>query len=189
MHAPTYGPGDDRAHAALARELVAFDEKFLTGSGISDFQRGVAAKLVSIVESLPPESVTARAAVGVKPKGTVFVNLVPRQEDCAEMTIEIERHAYVHLGVGEGTTYSLPYDVWDPRAKDVVKFSEQIVKAVVAGRFRETIYYRGKAPVRWTSELCVEETDVPQDRTDLLATLRGVFQKRRKREVTYAPYG
>lgn len=175
--------------ATLARGPLALDEEFLTYSELSDFQREVAGKLLRIAEALPAQSVTARAGIGGARKAIVFINFVPRREGSAEMTIVIEQHTYVHIGVGEGTTYSLPHDVWDPRAKDVLRFSEQIVSAVVGGKFRETIYYRGGVPVRWVSELRVEETPIPQDRTELFATLRGVFRKRWRREVTYAAYG
>lgn len=174
--------------AVLARTHVAFDEEFLAGRQISDFQREVAAKLLLIVEALPPESVTARATIGEVSKGVVFINFVPRQEESAEMTIEIERHTYVHIGVGQETTYGLPNDVWDSRAKDVSGFTAQIVSAVVEGKFRETIYTRAGVPVRCESELNVEGVPVSIVRLDLLGELRRLYRKRWKRDVTYAPY-
>ena len=188
MGSSTCGKAGSMPETTLARGPLALDKEFLAYWELSSFQREVAGRLLRIVAAMPPQSVTVRAAITQAPKATVFVSFVPRQEESAEMTIEIEQDTYVHIGVGEGTTYSLPHDVWDARSEDVLRFTEQIVSAVVAGQFQETVHYRGGVAVRWVSELRVEDTPVRQDRTEVLDNLRGILRKRTKREVTYVAY-
>lgn len=191
MGSPTCGQAGSMPEATLARGPLALDEEFLGGLEISDFQREIAGRLLRVVEALPPQSVTTRAGIGGidgLPPSTVVVNFVPRREGSAEMTIYIEPDISVHIGVAQGTTYSLPHDVWDSRAKDVSRFTGQIVSAVVDGKFRETIYTRGGVPIRWESELDVEGVPVSMHRTEVLGNLRGAFRKRRRREVVYPPY-
>jgi hypothetical protein len=191
MRSPTCGQAGSMPEATLARGPLALDEEFLADVEISDFQREIAGKLLRIVEAMPPQSVTTRAyigGIGGLPPSTAVVNFVPRRGVSAEITIYIEPSTSVHIGVAHGTTYSLPHDVWDSRAKDVPRFTEQIVRAVVDGKFRETIYSRGGVPIRWKSELDVEGIPVSMDRKEVLGNLRGVFRKRTKREVVYPPY-
>jgi hypothetical protein len=178
--------------ATLAGGVRALDQEFLADLKISAFQREIAGKLLHIVEALPPQTVTTRVGFGGidgLSSSTLIVNFIPRREGAAEMTIYIEPDTSVHIGAGHGTTYSLPHDVWDSRATDVPRFTSQIVRAVVDGKFRETIYTRGVVSIRWESELDVEGVPVSVERTDIGAVLRGILRKRRKREVTYAPYG
>ena len=191
MDSRTCGQAGSMPEATLARGPLALDGEFLAHVEISDFQREIARKLLCIVEALPPQSVTTRAYIGPiggLPSSTVVVNFVPRQRGSAEITIYIEPRTPVHIGVAHGTTYSLPHDVWDSRAKDVPKFTEEIVRAVVDGKFRETIYTRGDVPIRWKSQLDVEGVPVCMDRKEVLGSLRRVFRKRSKREVVYPPY-
>lgn len=180
-------PGD-----TVARGTLVFDDEFLASSDLSDFQREVGRGLLRIAETLPAGSYSARAAIGrhTWPGGSsLLVNFVPRNKACAEMTIYIDRDSSVHIGAGSETTFGLPNDVWDQRARDVAEFTERIVESVVAGKLRETIHYSGDTVVRSESELDVEGVPISVDRTDVGVVLRGIFRKRRKREVTYAPYG
>lgn len=176
---------------AIARGTIPFDEAFLEGADLSSFQRKVAVRLLCIPEALPDGSCTAQAVISRSawPGGlTLFVNFVPRREGAAEITVFIQRDEFVDVGAGRDTTFGLPHDVWDPRAKDVSGFTEQIVSAIVNGKLRETIYYRGDLRVRYKSELEVEGPPVLIERLKLLRMLRGVFRKRSKKEVTYTSY-
>ena len=192
MGLPTHGTAGSMPEEALARGTSAFDDEFLAGSDLSDFQREVAGRLLSIAERLPSGSFSARAAIGRfawSGASTLLVNFVPRCEACAEMTIHIARDTFVYIGAGSVATFGLPDDVWDRRAQDVPGFTEKIVDGIAAGNLRETIHYSGDAVVRGESELNVEGAPVSVDRTDVGVVLRGIFRKRRKREVVYPPYG
>ena len=191
MGLPTHGTAGSMPEETLARGTSAFDDEFLAGSDLSDFQREVARKLLSIAETLPAGSLSARAAIGriAWPSGlTLLVNFVPRDETCAEMTIYIGRNTFVHIGAGSATTFGLPNAVWDQRAKDVPGLTEKIVDSVATGNLRETIHYSGDTVVRSESVLNVDGVPVSVDRTDVGVVLRCVFRKRTRREVVYPPY-
>lgn len=192
MGSQTCGQAGSMPEDTLAQGTSVFDDEFLAGSDLSAFQREVASRLLSIAERLPGGSYSVRVAIRrlAWPGGsTLLVNFVPRQEACAEMTVYIHRDTSVHIGAGSATTFGLPDDVWDQRAKDVPGFTVKIVESVATGNLRETIHYRGDTAVRSESELDVDGVPVSVDRTDVGVVLRGVFRKRRKREVTYPPYG
>lgn len=166
--------------------------QWVLGRTLSRFQRDVAARLLRIAQRFPLGSFPARAIIDARrgiARSTLLINFVPRKEGAAELTIYIERATAVYIGAGRETTFGFPHDVWDGRGKDVPAFTEKIVGAVISGKLRETIHYRGDIPVRCESELDVDGVPISVDRTDLGGVLRAMFRRRRKREVTYAPYG
>ncbi len=191
MRSPTCGQAGSMPEATLARGPLALDEEFLADVEISDFQREVGRRLLRIAERLPAGCYSARAAIGrhIWPGGSsLLVNFVPRNKACAEMTIYIDRDLSIHIGAGSETTFGLPNDVWDQRARDAPAFMERIVESVVAGKLRETIQRRGDTTVRCKSELDVDGVRILVDRTDVGSAFRAIFRKRTRREVVYPPY-
>lgn len=192
MRLPTCIDAGSMPAEALARGTVPFDEEFLEGADFSDFQREVATRLLRVVQALLPESLILRTVgsrIRMLGRSLLIINFVPRRDEAAEMTIYIEPDEFVDVGAGRHTTFGLPHEVWDPRAKDILRFTEQIVSAIIDGKLRETLYCRGNVPVRCKSELDVEGAPVSIDRMLVSAWLRQVFRKRSVREVTYPPYG
>jgi hypothetical protein len=176
---------------ALASGTVQFDEEFLAGADLSDFQHEVARRILPIARELPADSVSVRAFVErtrYPSRSTLLINFLPRREDSAEMTVYVEHEEFAAVGVGRDTTFGLPHDVWDPRAEDVLGFTEQIVRGVVNGKFRETIYCRGDLAVRCESQLDLEGVPLSVIRMHPSASFRRLFRRRERCEVTYAPY-
>ncbi len=175
----------------LRRRSLAFDESLLTRSELSSFQCAVATRLLGIAQRFALGSFSARVIIesrGGIAASTVLINFVPREERAAELTIYIERETTVSIGAGCETTFGLPHDVWDERAKDVLGFTEKIVSAIVWGKLREAIHYRGNIVVGCKSELDVDGVPISVDRTDVGGMLRALFRRRRKRELTYVAY-
>jgi len=192
MKPPIESVRQGSGHMIRDQDCVVLDAAFLAQARLTPFQRRVAEITFRTVDALSPTCVTATASLGGRTglsAGTLVLRFLPRREGAAAMTINIEPKTSVHIEVGEGTTYSLPDDVWDPRVKDITGFTEQIVRAVIAGKVRETIVYRGHVPVKWNSEIDIEGGPVSMRRSLLLGMLVGGFRRCRTRDVQYAPYG
>ncbi len=173
------------------RAISPFDEIFVQRPELTDFQHKVGSRILRLAQELRPEYVTVRATIGGVPgldRSVVLISFLPRNDGCAEMTVYIESQRHVYIGVGHGLTYSLPDDVWDPRAKDAPRFAAQIVGAVIAGKLTETIFYRGGVATRWVSELDVEGIPVSMDRGVIPSVVLGLFKRRSKETVRYVPY-
>lgn len=163
---------------------VPLDAALLARPNLSEFQRCVTSVLLDVVGGVPPNRLTARAGLFYGAGASypeLRVELRSTRDGPAQVTVSVEADTYVRIAAGGHSSYSLPDDVWDPRSAHVATFAGAIVQAILGGKLRETIQYRGDVPVRWLSELEVGQTPI---RIRRAAPLRAIWHLWKRKTQT-----
>lgn len=176
----------DQGDPALSLDTVR-------GLGLDPIQRQVAISFVDILSSLPPgcASATWRCNPPI-----VHLAVAPSHPAAASIEVYLDTTktdpdeiGSIIVGSGEDVCIDCVDLLYDHPNLRVVSYFEAVVRAIVAGRLEETLYYGGRVLYRSKFVLSIADTKaVALNRTNVPAWFFSLGRPRSCRKLSYKAY-
>ena len=149
--------------------------------------------LIGLLRALPQGTASVRCRETAT--GRFDIELIPRAPGAAALTIYLCGVApdscgssEVVISAGEDIGIDVRDTRYDDPNPDVAELFENIVRAIISGRVRETLHYRGNTMYRSECWVGTCGKPVELDRTNVPKWLSSLGRKRSKKTICYKPY-
>jgi len=169
---------------------VRLREALLRKAPMSSLARSIGEKVLETIGEL--EGRCAAVTIDLRNKKAEVIRIAPERVGASEIQIWVYRHPVnedqlVGVSAGAGIYFNAP-ETPDYCKHDVIRIVCSFVAGTVDGHLKETIYETGSAAYRWVFELPTQLGMIRLDRTNVQNQFRGLFKKKARRTVVYAPY-
>jgi len=156
----------------------------LTNMSVGPVGATVLRRVIAVVESIACNWVQKTIACHEKYKK---ISLIPETRGAAAIELYLDDDGEIGFSMGEDAYFNLPEDIQVPKGYSLESYVEEILRAVICGGLRETVYTRGGVIYRSVFHLDVKGRDVSIARTNLPKFLCGLFRHHVIRTTQYKP--
>lgn len=177
----------------MVTKNATFNFEGLAVHGLSELHKKVVASLVGIIGKLPENTVQI-ACMDRSPQW-YEVEISPSNPRAARIVIYLcigrdkgDDPDAVVVNAGRDIAIDIVDIQYDQAKPDVVGLFEDVVGAILEGRVRETLYFRGETLYRSRCWVGTPDPPIELDRTNVPNWLRSLGKQRRKETFDYEPY-